>query len=60
MLASVLALIIGVLFTFGIFAYTRQYDTDDPVMVIWFITILALASWPIADFLTPYISKILP
>ena len=60
MLASVLALIIGVLFTFGIFAYATQYDTNDTVMIIWFITILALASWRIADFLTPYITKILP
>ena len=60
MLASVLALIIGVLFTFGILAYATQYDTNDTVMTIWFITILILASWYIADFLTPYISKILP
>ena len=60
MFASVLALIIGVLFTFGILAYATQYATNDTVMIIWFITILVLASWHIADFLTPYISKILP
>lgn len=60
MLASVLALIISVLFTFGIFAYATQYDTNNTVMVIWFIIMLILASWYIADFLTPYITKILP
>ena len=60
MLASVLALIIGVLFTFGILAYAIQYNTNATVMTIWFITILVLASWHIADFLTPYITKILP
>ena len=60
MLASVLALIIGILFTFGILAYATQYDTNDTFMLIWFIIMLILASWYIADFLTPYISKILP
>ena len=60
MLASILALIIGVLFTFGILAYVTQYDTNDTVMTIWFIIMLILASWHIADFLTPYITKILP
>ena len=60
MLASFLALTIGVLFTFGILAYATQYDTNDTVMIIWFITVLVLASWYIADFLTPYITKILP
>jgi hypothetical protein len=60
MLASVLALMIGILFTFGVLAYASQYDTNNTVMAIWFITVLILASWYIADFLTPYISKILP
>lgn len=60
MFASVLALIIGVLFTFGILAYATQYDTNDTFMLIWFIIMLVLASWYIADFLTPYITKILP
>ena len=60
MLALVLALIIGVLFTFGIFAYATQYDINDTFMIIWFITVLVLASWHVADLLTPYISKILP
>ena len=60
MLASVLAIMIGILFTFGVLAYASQYDTNNTVMAIWFITILILASWYIADFLTPYISKILP
>ena len=60
MLASVLALMIGILFTFGVLAYASQYDTNNTVMAIWFITALILASWYIADFLTPYISKILP
>jgi len=60
MLASVLALMIGILFTFGVLAYASQYDTNNTVMAIWFITVLMLASWHIADFLTPYISIILP
>lgn len=60
MLASVLAIMIGILFTFGVLAYASQYDTNNTVMAIWFITVLILASWYIADFLTPYISKILP
>ena len=60
MLASVLALMIGILFTFGVLAYASQYDTNNTVMAIWFITVLILASWHIADFLTPYITKILP
>lgn len=60
MLASVLALMIGILFIFGVLAYASQYDTNNTVMAIWFITVLILASWYIADFLTPYISKILP
>ena len=60
MFASVLALMIGILFTFSVLAYASQYDTNNTVMAIWFITVLILASWYIADFLTPYISKILP
>ena len=60
MLASLLAIIIGVLFTFGIFSYATQYGTNDTVVIIWFVIVLILASWRIADFLTPYISKILP
>ena len=60
MLASVLAIMIGILFTFGVLAYASQYDTNNTVMAIWFITVLILASWYIADFLTPYITKILP
>ena len=60
MLASVLALMIGILFTFGVFAYATQYDTNNTVMTIWFIIMLILASWYIANFLTPYITKILP
>ena len=59
MLASFLALTIGVLFTFGILAYDTQYNTNDTVMAIWLIIMLVLASWYIADFLTPYITKIL-
>ena len=59
MLASFLALTISVLFTFGILAHATQYDTNDTFMFIWFIIMLVLASWYIADFLTPYITKIL-
>ena len=60
MLASVLALMIGILLTFGVLAYATQYDTNDTFMAIWFIIVLVLASWHIAYFLTPYITKILP
>lgn len=60
MFASVLALIIGILFTFGVLVYASQYNINDTVIAIWFVTILFLASWYIADFLAPYISKILP
>ena len=60
MLASILALMVGVLFTFGVFAYTTQYDTNSTAIAIWFVIVLILASWHIADFLTPYITKILP
>ena len=60
MLASFLAITIGIFFTFGILAYATQYATNDTFMLIWFITMLVLASWYIADFLTPYITKILP
>ena len=59
MLASVLALMVGILFTFGVFAYATQYDTNSTAIAIWFTIMLILASWHIADFLTPYISKIL-
>ena len=60
MLASVLALMIGILFTFGVFAYATQYDTNSTAIAIWFAIMLILAYWHIADFLTPYITKILP
>ena len=60
MLASVLAIMIGILLTFGVFAYATQYDTNSTAIAIWFIAVLILASWYIADFLTPYITKILP
>ena len=60
MLASVLALIIGILLTFGILAYATQYTTNENFMTIWFIVSLVLASWQIADKLTPYITKLLP
>ena len=60
MLASILSLIIGVLLTFGVLAYAMQYDMNSTVTAIWFIAVLTLASWYIADFFTPYIIKILP
>ena len=60
MLASFLALMVGILFTFCVFAYATQYDTNSTAIAIWFVTVLILASWYIADFLTPYITKILP
>ena len=60
MFASFLALIIGVALTFGIFMYAAQYPINMNFMMIWFIIILVLASWQIADKLTPYITKLLP
>ena len=60
MFASFLAVIIGAALTFGILMYATQYTTDETFMAIWFIIILVLASWHIADKLTPYITKLLP
>ena len=60
MFASFLALTIGVIPTFGIFMYATQYDTNENFMTIWFIIMIILASWQIADKLTPYIAKLLP
>ena len=60
MFASFLAAIIGAALTVGILMYATQYTTDKTFMTIWFIIILVLASWPIADKLTPYITKLLP
>lgn len=51
---------IGILLTFGVFAYATQYDTNSTAIAIWFVIVLILASWNIANFLTPYITKILP
>lgn len=60
MFASVLALVIGVFLTFGVLAFYVQYSLPENVMLIWFIAMIILAAWQIADFLTPYITKILP
>ena len=60
MFASFLAVIIGLALTFGIFMYATQYPINMNFMMIWFIIILVLASWQIADKLTPYITKLLP
>ena len=60
MFASFLALTIGMIFTFGIFMYATQYDTNAHFMFVWFIIMIILASWQIADKLTPYITKLLP
>ena len=60
MFASFLALIIGIALTFGIFMFAIQYTANETFMTVWFITVLILASWQIADKLIPYITKILP
>lgn len=60
MFASFLALTIGIALTFGILMYAIQYTANDTFMAVWFIIVLILASWQIADKLTPYITKILP
>ena len=60
MFAAFLALTVGIILTFGIFMYAAQYDTNKAAMAIWFIVTLILASWQIADKLTPYITKLLP
>ena len=60
MFASILAMIIAVFLTFGVIAFYIQYTLPQNVIIIWFILLLILASWQIADFLTPYITKILP
>ena len=60
MFASFLALTIGIALTFGILMYATQYPTNMNFMMIWFIIVLILASWQIADKLTPYVTKLLP
>ena len=60
MFASILAMLIAVCFTFGIFAYFVRYTLPENIMVPWFVVMLFLASWQITNFLTPYITKILP
>ena len=60
MFASILAMLIAICFTFGIFAYFVQYTLPENSIIIWFVTMLILASWQITNFLTPYITKILP
>ena len=60
MFAAFLALIVGVILTFGVFIYTTQYPTNDTFIVIWFTFVLALASYQISNFLTPFLTKILP
>lgn len=60
MLASILAMLIAICFTFGIFAYYVQYTLPENFAILWFVAMLILAFWQITDFLTPYITKILP
>ena len=60
MFATFLALLVGVILTFGVFIYATQYPTNDTFMIIWFTLVLALASYRISDFLTPFLTKILP
>ena len=60
MFASFLALTIGIALTFGILMFAIQYTANETFMTVWFITALILASWQIADKLTPYITKLLP
>ena len=60
MFASFLAPTIGIALTLGIFMYAIQYTANDTFMAVWFIIVLILASWQIADKLTPYLTKILP
>lgn len=60
MFASLLAFTIGIALTFGILMYAIQYTANGTFMTVWFIIVLILASWQIADKLTPYITKILP
>lgn len=60
MFASILAMLIAVCITFGIFAYFVQYALPENIMALWFAVMLFLASWQITNFLTPYITKILP
>ena len=59
MFASFLALTIGIALTFGILMFAIQYTANETFMTVWFITALILASWQIADKLTPYIAKFL-
>ena len=59
MFATFLAFLVGTIFTFGVFMYFAQYPTNGTFMAIWFVFVLVLASYQIADFLTPYITKIL-
>ena len=60
MFASFLALTVGIILTFGIFMYATQYPINMNFMMLWFSIVLILASWQIADKLTPYITKLLP
>lgn len=60
MFASILAMLIAICFTLGIFAYYVQYTLPENIIILWFIVMLILASWQITNFLTPYITKILP
>ena len=60
MFASILAMLIAICFTFGIFACYVQYTLPKDIVILWFVAMLILASWQITNFLTPYITKILP
>ena len=60
MFASILAALIAVCLTYGIFAYFVQYTLPENVIILCFVAMLFLASWQITNFLTPYITTILP
>lgn len=60
MLASVLAMLIAICFTYGVLAFYIQYSAPERIIVLWFIIILILAALQITNFLAPYITKILP
>ena len=60
MFTSFLAITIGTILTFGVLMYATQYDTNAYFMFVWLVIMLILASWQIADKLTPYITKLLP
>ena len=60
MFASILAMLIAICFTFGIFVCSVHYTLPENIIILWFVAMLILASWQITNFLTPYITKILP